>query len=143
MKIVLTSDWSFEQLQPYTKDITAAMKKLQDRFPNEVEVGHLAGEIIKGNRQLWLILNDDDSFASFVLTTIEVNNATGLKTLLIPSLAGQEGGGVAATPLIEDVEKWGAAQGCNQCLVYGRLGWKRPLAKQGYDLDIAVFRKPL
>lgn len=141
MKIVLTSDWSFEQLAPYTKDITAAMQKLRDKFPREVDVQHLANEIITGKRQLWLILNDDDSFVSFVLSEIQTNNATGLKTIVVPSMAGDDG--PASVPLIAEIEKYGLDQGCDKSAVYGRWGWKRELTKEGYSLEMCIFGKPL
>lgn len=117
------------------------MRKLQDRFPREVTVEHLFKEIKDGQRQLWLILNDDDSFVSFVLTNIQVTEATGLKTLIIPSFAGEEG--EATVPLIAALEEFGRQQGCDESLIYGRYGWKRSLAKEGYDMSMAVFRKTL
>lgn len=141
MKIVLTNDWSFEKLAPYTKSVTAAMKKLQERFPREVDVGHLANEIISGKRQLWLILNDDDSFMSFVLSEIQTNNATGLKTIVVPTMAGEDG--PASVPLIAEIEKYGLEQGCDKSAVYGRAGWKRSVAKEGYELEMCIFGKPL
>lgn len=141
MKIVLTSDWSFEQLAPYTKDITAAMQKLRDKFPREVDVQHLANEIITGKRQLWLILNDDDSFISFLLSEIQTNNATGLKTVVLPSFAGEKG--AETVHLIGAVEDWGREQGCDEAIAYGRWGWKRAMEKEGYEMNMVAFRKTL
>lgn len=140
MKIVLTSDWSYEQLAPYTKSITAAMHKLRDKFPREVDIGHLAGEIMSGKRQLWLIL-DGDKFVSFVLSEIQTNNATGLKTIVVPSMAGEDG--PETVPLIAEIEKYGLEQGCDKSAVYGRHGWKRSLAQEGYELEMCIFGKPL
>lgn len=141
MKIVLTSDWSYDRLAPYTKDITAAMHKLRDRFPREVEVQHLANEIISGKRQLWLILNDDDSFISFLLSEIQTNDATGLKTLVLPSFAGEQG--TETVHLIGAVEAWGREQGCDECIPYGRWGWKRAMEKEGYEMHMVIYRKTL
>lgn len=141
MKIVLTSDWSFDRLAPYTKDITAAMHKLRERFPREVKVEHLAGEIINGKRQLWLILDDDDSFISFLLSYIDINDATGLKTLVLPSFAGDKG--TETVPLIHAVEDWGREQGCDETIAYGRWGWKRAMEKEGYEMKMVAFSKDL
>lgn len=141
MKVVLTTDWTFEQLAPYTKQITAAIHKLRDRFPRDVVPAHLVGEIERGKRQLWLILTDDDEFVSFVLTEIQTADATGLKTMIIPSFAGEEG--AATVHLIGELERWGKEQGCDEAMVYGRLGWKRPLAAEGYKMDMTTFRKAL
>lgn len=141
MKIVLTNDWSFEKLAPYTKSVTAAMKKLQERFPREVDVGHLANEIISGKRQLWLILEDDDSFISFLLSEIQTNNATGLKTIVLPSFAGEKG--TETVHLIGAVEDWGREMGCDEVIAYGRWGWKRAMEKEGYEMNMVAFRKTL
>lgn len=140
MRVELTSDWSPEKFAPYGPSITAAMHKLKDRFPREVEVPHLAQEIISGKRQLWLIL-DGDEFVSMVLTTIQTNDATGLKTLLIPSFAGEEG--QETVPLISKLEEWGRENGCDECLIYGRRGWKRAVEREGYAEAMTIFRKPL
>jgi hypothetical protein len=141
MKVELTTDWSPERFAPYGPAVTGAMRKLAERFPREVTIEHLAREIISGKRQLWLILDDDDRFVSFVLTEIQLNDATGRKTLVIPSFAGEEG--ASTVHLVERLEAFGREQGCDTAMVWGRLGWKKPLAGQGYGLDLAIFRKPL
>lgn len=141
MRVELTTSWPWEKFAPYGPAVTAAMNKLQKRFPREVSVAHLAREIQQGKRQLWLILDDDDKFVSYVLTNIQTNDATGLKTLIIPSFAGEEG--EACVALIGALEAWGRDQGCDEVLIYGRQGWKRSVAKEGYAMHMAIFRKPL
>jgi hypothetical protein len=141
VRVELTSDWSPEQFAPYGEAVTAAMRKLAQRFPREVTVPHLVEEIVNGRRQLWLILDDDGGFVSFVLTTIEINNANGLKTLHIPSFAGDEG--ASTVHLVGKIEEWGREHGCDAVLVYGRRGWKRPLDREGYREDMTLFRKSL
>jgi hypothetical protein len=141
VRVELTTDWSPERFAPYGPALTAAMRKLQERFPREVTVEHTAKEIIGGKRQLWLILDDDDRFISFVLTQIQIDEATGLRSLVLPAFAGEEG--VATVHLIGAIEAWGKSQGCDETVLYGRLGWKRAVAKEGYDLDVAIYRKPI
>lgn len=141
MKVVNTSGWPFERIASYGKEITSAFHKLRDRFPREVTVEHLMREIMQGRRVLWLILTDDDAFVSFVLTMVQVNEATGVKTLWIPSFAGDEG--AATVPLIGALEEWGRQQGCDEAQILGRWGWKRSLAGAGYEIDQVIFRKPL
>ena len=140
MDVFNTIDWPAEKLLPYGREITRAMRKLVERFPREVTLQHLAQEILNGSRQLWLIM-DGDKFISFVLTEIKVNQATGLKTLLIPSFAGEEGAGTVH--LIGKLEAWGRENGCDESVIYGRDGWRRPLSAQGYHKDMAIFRKAL
>jgi hypothetical protein len=135
-----TTDWPAEKLLPYGAEITKAMHKLAARFPREVTVIHLAQEIIAGKKQLWLIM-DGEKFVSFVLTEIQTNDATGKKTLFVPSLAGEDG--IESVPLIAALEEWGRENGCDESAVFGRTGWKRSLAKEGYTMEMALFRKPL
>lgn len=141
MRVELTTDWPPEKFLPYGPEITAAMRKLQDRFPREVEISHLAQEIIRGKRQLWLILGDDDEFVSFVLTEIQINEATKVKTLVIPSFAGEEG--AATVHMIGALEQWGKDNGCDEAMIFGRWGWKRSIAREGYEMDMVMFRKNL
>lgn len=135
-----TVNWPAEKFLPYGPAITAAMHKLADRFPREVSVQHLAQEIMTGKRQLWLIM-DGERFVSFVLTEIQTNDANGLKTMVIPSFAGEEG--AATVHLIGELEKWGRENGCDEAIIYGRAGWKRSVGEQGYKPDMTIYRKAL
>ena len=141
MRIVLTSDWSFDDLAPYTKQITAAMKKMAERFPKDCTVESLAGECLNGSKHLWLILDDEDKFMSFVLTEMRTVDATGHKMISVTALAGDDG--LDSTPLIAEIEKWGAENGAKECIVAGRRGWARELKKQGYESNVVLFRKDL
>ncbi|TIO15631.1 MAG: hypothetical protein E5X86_19880 [Mesorhizobium sp.] len=135
-----TTTWPEEKLLAYGREITAAMRKFVERFPREVTIQYLAQEIIAGKKQLWLIM-DGERFVSFVLTEIQTNDATGAKTLLIPSFAGDEG--TSTVPLIVELENWGIENGCTEARTLGRKGWTKPMAEQGYRMDAVLFRKPL
>jgi hypothetical protein len=135
-----TTSWPAEKLLPYGADITKAMRKLVDRFPRDITVLHLAQEIIAGKKQLWLIL-EGEKFVSFVLTEIQINDATGLKNLLVVSLAGDEG--AATVPLGIELEKWGIENGCTEARTLARKGWTRPLLAHGYKEHMVLFRKPI
>jgi hypothetical protein len=135
-----TTDWPAERLLPYGAEITKAMHKLVNRFPRDITVVHLAREIIAGKKQLWLIM-DGEKFVSFVLTEIQINEATGVKNLLIASLAGEEG--ASTVPLGVELEKWGIENGCTEVRTLARKGWTRPLEQNGYKMDMVLFRKPI
>lgn len=135
-----TGTWSFEQVARYGPEITAAMKKLAERFPRDVNVQALFDEIASGARQLWLILEGDE-FKSFMVSEVKYNPYTDNKSLMITSLAGEDG--VKAVPLIADVEKWAAENGINEVIPAGRDGWRKPLAKMGYKVDVVLFRKEI
>lgn len=140
LSIHRTNDWSPEQFAPYGAAVTAAMHKLEEQFPLEVDVQHLAREIMSGKRDLWLVL-DGEEFVSFVLTEIHIEEATGLKTMVVPSGAGDDG--LKAVPLIAAIEEHAKQNGCDAVIIYGRLGWKKAIAKQGYGLEAAIYKKAM
>jgi hypothetical protein len=140
MNIHNTRDWPAERLLKYGPEITAAMAKLVERFPNEVTLKSLAEDAISGRQQLWLILEGEE-FRSFVLTEFKVTPATGINTVYVTALAGDDG--VMSAPLIAEIEAWAKAEGATQSKVIGRWGWKRPLAREGYEMDAVVYRKTL
>ena len=115
LDIHLTTEWPFERVAKYGPEITAAMKKLVDRFPNEMTLQSLA--------------------------EIKVNDATGYKTVLLLELAGD--GGIDLVPMIAKVEAWAVSIGAKALTPIGREGWRKPLAKLGYKTDLVLYRKEL
>lgn len=140
LSIHLTTDWPFEKVARYGKDITAAMKKLVERFPNDLTLESVAEEIIAGKQQLWLIL-DEEEFKAFVTSEIKVNEATGHKTVQLMELAGD--GGIDLVPMIADIEKWAVEIGAHELTPLGRDGWRKPLAKAGYRPKLTLYSKDL
>lgn len=141
-KIENTSDWSFDRLAPYTRAITAAMKQLAEKFPDDVNVPALAQEILLGERQLWLILDEEDHFVSFCLTHIRTITSTGIKIVTLTSHAGGEG--LSCVPdMCRVIEAWAKEQGADFTAAEGRRGWGRELAKQGYREYAVIWRKPI
>lgn len=140
-RIELTRDWPAEKFEPYGPAVTAAMKKLADRFPEDVSVKGLADEILSGTRDLWLILDGEDQFVSFVATSIHVVNHTGMKVCTITSLGG-DAGLDCVDDCIPTIEEWAWSQGVDMCGVEGREGWRKPLARNGYRPYAVIYRKP-
>ncbi len=140
LSIHLTSDWPFERVARYGKDITAAMKKLVERYPNDLTLESMAEEIISGKLQLWLIL-DDEEFKAFVTSEIKVNEATSHKTVQLTELAGD--GGIDLVSMIDDIEKWAIDIGAHELMPLGREGWRKPLAKAGYKPKLTLYSKDL
>lgn len=136
-----TTDWPFERIAKYGPDVTAAMKKLVERFPNEMTLKSLADDIFAGRNQLWLILDDEERFAAFVTSEIKINEATGHKSVMLSELAGE--GGTDIVPLIQPIEEWAMSIGAKDITPVGRIGWRKALAKQGYEADIVLYRKEL
>lgn len=140
LSIHLTSDWPYERVARYGREITAAIKKLVERFPRDITVDGLAQDILTGKNQLWLIL-DGEAFVAFVTTEIKVNTDTGHKTVVVSELAGE--GGTDVVPLIAPIEEWARSIGAHAITPIGRLGWRKALARQGYDADIVLYSKDL
>lgn len=136
----LTTDWPLERIMPYSPQITACLRKLRDKFPEDGTMDSYARDIISGHLQLWLALNDDD-FCGIILTTIKVVDATGYKSLIVADAAGEDG--LDFVPLISTIEEWGREQGVESINPVGRIGWKKPLAAQGYEIDRVIYRKRL
>ena len=140
-RVVNTQDWQWEQLAPYTKDVTAAMKKLADKFPEDVTVQSLGQDIVTGIRQLWLILDEKDKFVSFCLTNVRTVDATGVKVVTLTSHAGEAG--INCVPeMCAEIEKYAWSIGADFCAAEGRRGWSRALAKQSYREYAVIYRKP-
>jgi|GEM_PF-796293 len=135
-----TVDWPFEKIAAYGRDITAAFKKLVDRFPRDITLKSLADDVLSGRQQLWLIL-DGEEFKSFVTTEIKINDYTGHKSVHLINLAGE--GGQDLVPLIEEIEKWAIAQGADEIVPICRIGFRKPLEKLGYRMDVSLYRKTL
>jgi hypothetical protein len=140
LSIHLTTEWPFEKVAAYGREITAAMKKLVERFPADLTLESMAEEIISGKLQLWLIL-DGEEFKAFVTSEIKVNEATGRKTVQLMELAGD--GGVDLVPMIADIEKWAVDIGAHELTPLGRDGWRKPLAKAGYRPKLTLYSKDL
>lgn len=133
-----TTGWPFEKIASYGPQITAAFKRLVDRFPKDITLKGLADEVISGRQQLWLILEGEE-FKSFLTTEIKVNEYTGHKAVHLLNLAGE--GGADLVPLIESVEKWARENGATEIVPVCRVGFRKPLEKLGYRMDVCLFRK--
>jgi hypothetical protein len=139
-RLELTADWPLEQIMPYSPQITAAFRKLRDKFPDDSTMESMASDIMTGAVQLWLMLDGDD-FKGVVLTSIKTIEATGYKAVVVAGLAGEDG--VELSPHIAAIEDWGREQGCKACCPVGRKGWEKPLAKLGYEVERVTYRKDL
>lgn len=140
-QVVNTSGWDYERLAPYTRDITAAMHLLAEKFPADVDVPTLAQEIIHGQRQLWLIL-DGEKFVSFCLTQTSTIQGTNTKIVTLTTHAGAEGLD-CVDDMCREIEAWAKGQGAEYTAAEGRRGWGRALTKRGYREYAVVWRKPV
>lgn len=139
-ELVLTQGWSLDQLLPYGPQITACIRRLVDRFPEDATVQSMAADLFSGAVQLWIML-DDGNFKGAVFTTVKEVEATGYKSVIVSGLAGEDG--VELAPHIAAIEAWARDAGAKSVTPVGRLGWKKPLAALGYGVDRVIYRKDL
>jgi len=139
-QIHLTQDWLPEQIAPFGADIAKAMAKLAARFPDEIDPVVLTRQIINGEIQLWLILDERQEFVAFLTTQIEIT-PKGKKRLLLLELAGR--GGIHLCDLLGRIEDWARAQGVVAICPLGRMGWSKALKKHGYKPLIVRYGKEL
>jgi len=135
-----TTDWPFDEVAQYGKEITAAMRKLAEKYPNEISVKKMAEDLFSGKNQLWLILDEDRRFVAFVTSEIKVSE-NGHKTVFLGELAGD--GGLDLVPMIHPIEEWAKSMGANEMTPLGRDGWRKPLAKAGYRPKFVLYSKDL
>jgi hypothetical protein len=139
-EVYLTTDWPLSRIEKYGKEITAAMKKIVGRFPDDVTLEGLRHELFSGAQQLWLML-DGEKFEAMALTEIRTNEATGNKSIIISDLAGEFG--PEMVPFIEKIEEYGRSVGAHDVRPIGRLGWSKALKKLGYAPVTCFYRKAI
>lgn len=139
-ELLLTSDWPLERLMVYSPQITACLRRLREKFPEDGTMDSYAQDIMSGAIQLWLML-DDDNFKGIVLTTIKITDATGHRSLVIVGLAGD--GALELMHHFNTIETWAKEQKVDTINPVGRIGWKKPLEKYGYEVDRVTYRKKI
>jgi len=139
-RVVNTSTWTFEQLSPYGKAITAAMRKLADKFPDDMTVESLAQECFSGSQLLWLILDENDEFVAFCLTKETTVDATGKKVVTLTNMAGEEGLKVAGA-MCDAIHAYCDEIGADLTAAVGSRAWGRVLKDYGYREYAVIFRR--
>lgn len=141
LSIHLTQDWPLERLAKYGPELTAAMKKLVARFPEDVSLELLATEIRAGIQKLWLILDENDAFKAFVTSKTTTSAETGRTRVELCELGGE--GGINLVELIKPIEEWARSIGADEINPVGRFGWRKELARLGYRPAVIRYRKVL
>lgn len=138
----LTSNWSFEALSPYVGDITKAMQQLIARYPRDTTVDLLWRSCFSGEKQLWLILDENMAFVAMAMTRTASVPDTGLKLVTMCDLAGRDFR--KWWPVLGDtVEEWAREQGASATQIEGRKGWAYVAKRRGYREQAVLFRKEL
>lgn len=129
----------WEDIQQHVPAIKANFEKLQKRFPTDMTVQSLLGEVLEGRKELWLVLDGDRVLAT-ACTAIETVNATGVRIARLMDLAG-ENVKAWAEPVAATLEAWGDENSVDFYAVEGRPGWGLILEKIGYRKHAVLWRK--
>lgn len=125
---------------PYSAALTQAMKKLEAKFPEDINLEEIAYEIAKGKQNLWLILDENQKFCAF-LTTELGKNLKGENRLTLCQLGGN--GGASLADVLPDIEQYAKEHEVKEILPIGRIGWHKQLKAHGYKPLILKYRKEL
>lgn len=123
---------------PLVMDTLVAMAAAEMEMPLE----DLLSELCTDRLQLHLGWDDDTARVHGVmLSTIEVSGF-GQRTLYIRAARGS--GAAQWFDDYDTLERWAVEYAkCEMLRVRGRLGWKKYLDREGFDLREAIFEKPL
>lgn len=131
-----------EQIVPYWEDIIRCLRKYCDRFPEEETPENIVSEVMKGDRQMWLVLDEDNHVVLVPITAIETLTATNLKQILFAECGGSRL--KEAMVLLADIENWAIREhGVNRARFIARKGWTGYLEPLGYRAKAIVFEKEL
>lgn len=136
-RIVENPSWA--DLQHYGAELYEAMQKLTDRFPHDMTVRGLLEELLRGEKRLWLIL-EEGRFVAFALTNIRTVEATGAKIAELVDLAGERVTEYAE-PLFQALIDWSDREGATVDAVTGRDGWRKLLGKYGFKVYAVTYRR--
>ena len=137
-----SSHLSAEQIAPYWADILLCLQKYCDRFPLEETPQNILGEVMRGDRQMWLVLDENDHVVLVPITAIETHNATGMKQLLLAECGGSRL--KEAMSLLTDIEQWAKeTHAAERARFIARKGWTGYLEPLGYKAKAIVFEKEL
>lgn len=140
MRVEQTTDWPPEKFAHYGPAVTAAMRKLADKFPDDCTLESLAEECIAGEQQLWLVLDDDGGFISFCMTNIKTVTATGKKIVTLTNMAGERWA-ECADAMVAAIHPWCDEIGADLTSAMGSRAWLRALKKFGYYEYAVILRR--
>jgi hypothetical protein len=142
MRVYDTTGWSLVQVAPYFAQVIDLFDKLHRKMPADVTVESLYGEWVRGDKKLWLVVDDAENVVAFAMTKMQVVQATGLRIGTLMDLAG-ENVETWAAPLCDALEGWAREGGAHLAAVEGRPGWERILRRFGYKPFAVLMRKEL
>lgn len=140
-EVLDTTDWPRDRILRYVPDINKAFAKMVRRYPDDCTVEGLWNGVIRGERVLWLIL-EDGKFRSFFLSQPRIVNSTGVHLETVTTAAGD--GAVESFPDAADAFiPYARSRNADIIQVESRRGWWPGLKALGFKEVAAIYRLDL
>ena len=142
LTLIDSTSLSVEQIAPHWPNIVACLQKFCNRFPMEETPENIINEVMKGERQMWLVLDEEDKVVLVPITAIETLTASGIKQLLLAECGGSRL--KEAMALLVDIEQWAKTNHhAERARFVARKGWRDYLEPLGYKAKAVVYEKEL
>ena len=133
--------WTQEHFKELPLACLDHIKLAMESSYGERELKHVAQELAKGSKQIWLKTLDEKFIATVITHVIDYPNK---RTCEICYLGGESGEGVMdSLKDIQEIENWATLNNCDDIQVFGRRGWLRPLKEHGFSERYTILGKSL
>ncbi|MEP7454303.1 hypothetical protein [Phyllobacterium sp. SB3] len=142
LTLINTHTMSAEEISPYWNDIVSCIAKYCDKFPDDETIENVIGQCARGERQLWLIIDELDNVVLTPITEIITLASNGKKILMYAQAGGSRI--EDALPLMSEIEEWAKKEhGVTQAHWWGRKGYRKLLGDYGFSESIVIFKKDI
>jgi hypothetical protein len=142
LRLVDSTYLTEEEIAPHLGSIMVCLEKYCARFPKEETPQNMLASVIKGDRRMWLVMDENDQVVLVPITSIETLNANGRSQLFLAECAGSRL--KEAMPLLAEIERWAKeTHGVWRARFVARKGWTDYLEPLGYKAKAIVFDKEL
>jgi len=127
--LICVSPRDVSDVWPLARDlIRAAIEQT-----NLSDFADIESDVLKGDQLLWLAISDHVEAAA--TTHLSRNACT------VTAVSGHQR--ERWLPLRAKIEKYAKDEGCHTIRAYGRKGWERVLANDGYRIEHVILEKAL
>ncbi|WP_144753931.1 hypothetical protein [Bartonella saheliensis] len=127
-------------MAPYLHKVIKSISSFQQKFPDDYTIEMILKDILKGEKLLWIIVDEQENFLAHVTTELQ-ELVTGALRAVIVTLGGK--GGAHLTKLIPQIEAYYKEKGAKELIIIGRRGWEKSLKPHGYFVNLLEYRKQL
>lgn len=118
-------------------EVSGFFEEAIEKTKSPLTTGDLRRDVLSGDRQLWVI-RDDEIVAAFLT---HINTSYGVSYGVIAFAGGS--GHEDWVEIVEPVSDWLRCEGAQFLEIIGRKGWERPLKKYGFEFAEIKLRKKL